>query len=494
MVSGEFMKAVDLMLMRLLLPIASVVISIAGLSYVADFHAWSGLAGDKLAPMMQAMEAAVWLAAAWLFNRLVVLVFWEGFVTHVLGRAPPRLIIQLGSIIVFLLAVSGILRFVFGEPITAIWAASGAAGVVIGFALQRLILDTFSGFAIHLEQPFKVGDWINVHHGTPKGFVGRVSETNWRTTRLYTTENNVVIIPNSLLTTAIVTNYSIPETIASFDMDFVLDFSISTERAERVLLAALISSIGPNGPLTSPKPKVRVNGVTDNGVQYRLSYHLDPSEVSPGRARDTVARAVLKHIGQAGLSLSYPRRDLFLARMPWRHKNWRYLKDQIRQLGSISLFAEFEEDDLEFIAKHMSVHEMEQQSVIVRQGEAGDSMFILAEGLLEVFIEQPDGTQARVADLQPGMFFGEKSLLTGQSRSATVICVAESMVCEITKNCIMTLLERKPELAESLGRAVVARDIQNEQALMYATKEEIEAKVASSIGDVVARIRQFFGR
>jgi len=45
------------------------------------------------------------------------------------------------------------------------------------------------------------------------------------------------------------------------------------------------------------------------------------------------------------------------------------------------------------------------------------------------------------------------------------LCVAESIVCEITKNCIMNLLERKLELAETLGRAIVERDMQNEQAL-----------------------------
>lgn len=488
------MKAVNSALLRLLLPIVFVAISIAGLLYVEDFHGWAGFAEDALAPMMQVMEVAVWLASAWLFNRLVVLVFWKGVVSHLLGREPPQLIIQLGSIVVFLLAVSGILRFVFGESITAIWAASGAVGVVIGFALQRLILDTFSGFAIHLEQPFKVGDWINVHHGAPKGFVGRVEETNWRTTRLWTTAGNVVIIPNSLLTTAILTNYNIPEATSSFDLDFVLDFSVPTDRAERVFLAALISSVGPRGPMASPKPKVRVNGVTEYGVEYRLSYHLNPSEVSPGKARDTITRAVLKHINQAGLTLSYPRQDLFLARMPWRHKNWSYMKDRVRQLARISIFSGLEEEDLKFIAQHMSIHELDDKTVVVRQGEEGSSMFILAEGLLEVLFEQESGVQRKIADMAPGGFFGEKSLLTGQPRSATVICVTQSVVCEITKSCMKSLLDRKPELAETLGRATIERDMENELALSRATKEEVDSRVSSTVSDLVAKIRQFFSR
>lgn len=480
-------------ILRLLAPLAATILSAMISAYIADFHGGLGLGEGFLAPMRQAAQVAFWLAGAWLFNRLVTLIFWNGIVSNVLGRTPPRLIIQLGGVVVFLLAISGIVRFVFDEPVTAIWAASGAVGIVVGLALQHLILDLFSGFAIHLERPFKVGDWINCH--TRMGdHIGRVEETNWRTTRLWTTSRNIVIIPNSYLTTTLLTNYSMPETSARFEMDFVLDFTVPTDRALRILSAALVSTIGPKGPLASPAPKALVSGATEYGIKYCLRYFLEPADVTPSKARNTITQAVLKHINQAGLSLSYPRRDLFLARMPWRHKNWSYMKDQIRQLGSISLFAEFSEEDLEFIAKHMSVHELDKRTIVVKQGANGKSMFILAEGLLEVLIDQPDGSQVKVADLAPGTFFGEKSLLTGESRSATVLCVAESIVCEITKNCIMNLLERKPELAETLGRAIVERDMQNEQALPRATKEEVDSKVSSVVDEFVAKIRRFFSR
>lgn len=485
------MSTFRFVVLRLLSPLVTTIVFIVALTYVKDIHGALGLGEGSLIPAKQAIQVALWLSGAWLFNRLVTLIFWNGVVGKVLGRTPPRLIIQLSGVIVFLLAVSGILRFVFGESITAIWAASGAVGIVIGFALQQLILDTFSGLAIHLEQPFKVGDWINCH--TRMGdYIGRVEETNWRTTRLWTTSRNIVIIPNSYLTTTLLTNYSMPETAARFEMDFVLDFSVPTDRALRILSAALVSTIGPKGPLASPAPKVLVSGAEEYGIKYCLRYFLEPADVTPSKARNAITQAVLKHINQAGLSLSYPRRDLFLARMPWRHKSWSYMKDQVRQLKSISLFGEFSEEDLEFIAQHMSIHEFDKKMIVVKQGTSGESMFILAEGLLEVFINQPDGTQVKVADLAPGTFFGEKSLLTGEPRSATILCVSESVICEITKNCMMSLLERKPDLAQTLGRAVVERDMQNEQALSRATKQEIESKASSAIDEFVAKIRHFF--
>jgi len=105
-----------------------------------------------------------------------------------------------------------------------------------------------------------------------------------------------------------------------------------------------------------------------------------------------------------------------------------------------------------------------------------------------------DGTQIKVADLAPGTFFGEKSLLTGDPRSATIVCVADSIVCEITKNCMASLLERNPALAETLARAVVERDLQNELALSRATKEEVDSKVSSVVGQFITKIRGFFNR
>jgi small-conductance mechanosensitive channel len=479
-------------MLRLWPPLFLLFLSIYLFSSASVIHSALGADLSSLTYFEQAGGIFVWLSAAWLFNRLVTLIFWQGIVGHALGRNPPRLIIQLGGVIVFLLAISGIVRFVFGESITAIWAASGAIGIVVGFALRNLILDTFSGLAIHMERPFKVGDWITCH--TRMGnHIGRVEETNWRTTRLWTTSRNIIIIPNSYLTTTLITNFSMPETQARFEMDFVLDFSVPTERAVRILSAALISTIGPKGPLASPAPKVRVNGTTEYGVQYRLRYFLEPADVSPSKARNTITQAVVKHITQAGLTLSYPRRDLFLARMPWRHKTWSYVKDQVHQLGGISLFKGLSDEDLEFIANHMSLHELNEDSVIVKQGDQGSSMYILAEGLLEVLIDQPDGTQIKVADLAPGTFFGEKSMLSGEPRSATIVCAAESIVCEITKVCMASLLERKPELAETLARAVVERDMHNELALSRATKEEVDQKISSVVGLLVSKIRGFFG-
>ena len=120
-------------------------------------------------------------------------------------------------------------------------------------------------------------------------------------------------------------------------------------------------------------------------------------------------------------------------------------------------------------------------------------MCILAEGLLEVLIANADGTQLKVSGLSPGTFFGEKSLLTGEPRSATVVCIVDSVVGEISKNCMAILLEGNPELVEIIGRAIVKRDLHNELALSRVTIEEVESKVSSTAAKFALKIRNFFG-
>lgn len=158
------------------------------LGLIADFSLHTPWVISRYTPGMLgqvdvALSVYYWLAGAWVFSRSFTVLVWDGVFTRTMGRKPPRLIVQLFSVIIFLLAISGIVYFVFGQSVTAIWATSGAIGIVIGLALRNLILDTFSGLAIHMERPFEVGEWIMFHSRMGK-FIGRVEETNWRTTRL----------------------------------------------------------------------------------------------------------------------------------------------------------------------------------------------------------------------------------------------------------------------------------------------------------------------
>lgn len=453
----------------------------------------SGLPKDWADYGQKLVGVIVWITIAMLAVRLVKVLFWDGFVRRLAHQNPPRLVIQLGNLVIWFLAASGAMTYTFNQPVTAFWTASGALGLVIGFALRNLILDTFSGVAISMERPFSVGDFITVH-SRMGNFIGRVEETNWRTTRLWTTDRNMIIVPNSFMTTTIVTNFARPADQSRFELDFVLDFSVNSARAIRVISAAARQAIGSKGPLTDPAPKVRINKVTDYGVEYRLRYYLEPASVSPSKARNTILTAVLDHLAKAGMTLSYPKTDVFNATMPWRQKTWTNRKDQVSQLGNLSLFAALSESDLEFLASHMLVHDVRRKEVLVSMGDQGDSMFILAEGMLDVCILDQEGNEIRVAELAPGTFFGEKSLLTGDPRSATVMAATEAVVCEITRDTMSNLLEQNIKVAELLSRAVAARELENSDAMARASDRDQAENLEQETNQFLGKLLDFFGK
>ncbi len=82
----------------------------------------------------------------------------------------------------------GIVAFTFDYPLTGFLATSGLVAGIIGFAARENISNIFSGIALNVERPFRIGDWIEV--GDNKG---KVVNMTWRSTRIETSSENVVI-------------------------------------------------------------------------------------------------------------------------------------------------------------------------------------------------------------------------------------------------------------------------------------------------------------
>jgi small-conductance mechanosensitive channel len=95
----------------------------------------------------------------------------------------------------------------FGVEVTPIVASLGIGGLAIALALQDTLANMFSGFYILAEKSIRVGDFINVEGAGE----GRVVDIGWRTTKIVTLFNNMLVIPNKKLAEVIVTNYDLPE-------------------------------------------------------------------------------------------------------------------------------------------------------------------------------------------------------------------------------------------------------------------------------------------
>ena len=120
-------------------------------------------------------------------------------------------------------------------------------------------------------------------------------------------------------------------------------------------------------------------------------------------------------------------------------------------------------------------------------------MFVLVEGLVYVFADiNGDDSEVKVAQIVPGQFFGEMSLLTGEARSATITAASDAVAYEITKAAMTEILRARPELAETISTIVAERKLRNQQAgERTTTLDRIERKT-SVAGQILDGIRSFF--
>jgi small-conductance mechanosensitive channel len=400
------------------------------------------------------LGSAIGLSLAWLCVRVIDVVVW-GLLEDRFRAQIPRLLKDVVVAIVFGVAGITIIGLVFQRDVTGLWVSSGILSIIVGFAVRGTIADVFSGIALNVDRPFREGDWIEIHPRGVKPVRGRVLEVNWRSTRLQTLDHTVVVVPNNLVAINLVVNLSLPEPRSRFELTFCLDFGIPPERALRILGAGVRAA---KGPLADPPPKVTIDRTTDVGVEYKVRYWLDPVHVSPRNGRHHVTLSILQHLYHAGLSLAYPKQDLYHARMPARQL--RRDLDRGELLTRVELLRALRPEELDRLATAATERTYAPGEAVVRQDDPGSSLFVVVEGLLEVYRRagtDPGAEALRVVELQPGQFFGEMSLLTGALRSATVLAATESVVYEIGATEINALLAARPELAWHLAEVAARR-------------------------------------
>jgi len=401
------------------------------------------------------VQIGVWLSAAFLMNRMIGVLFWDGFIGRLSDRPVPRLPRDLTAMVLFSVAVLAIISTVFQRDITSMLAASGVFGVIIGLALRTVILDLFMGLAIHIERPFKIGDWLMIHQNRVEThIIAEVIEINWRTTRLRTTRNNMVVVPNSKMGDTIVTNYMEPKPHFRIDLDFTIDFEVPSERVLRVMTAGLKAVTDGEGILDDPVAEVRIKDSTLEGAEYEVRFFILPAKISPNEARHVVNRSVLEHLIHSGITPAHAKEEIFLQRRERRALDASLDEDLYQLLTRTELFRKLNAAEFAAVFREMRKRDLTEGETLYAQGDAGDSMFICVEGLLTSAITVRGQGEVKVETLRAGQHFGEGAIFKATSRSTTVTAEADSLVYEIERHVIEPLLDVRLDLREQLKKGL----------------------------------------
>lgn len=422
-----------------------------------EYHGtrWHALLNDE---MHYALQVVTWLAGGWLVMRLIQAFIWQRRQKHFSGAA-PMLLQHTINILILALAVAGIAHSVFNAPLTGFWATSSVFGIVLGIALRGIIADFFSGIALELDPPFRIGDYVELRMGGDP-LIGRVTEVNWRATQIVPRDDtNTVFVPNSLMASIAVNNVYKPLGNTRFELFVSFHQGVAHDRIVRVLMSAVRTTRGLTQELVTEVVATKFN---TSGVEYIVRYWLPP-DVSPTGARDRLITAILDLARRDDLYVAFPREEIVYE--PKGAAVTDPLEKKIRFLERNAFFRSCQPEELTQIATHMHTRQYPPGTPIVKIGDPGDSMFLVSEGLLEASL--PNGSEKHslvVGKLLAGDYFGEMSLLTDEPRAATVTSVTETVLYQIRRQHIHDLVHNRPEIAESMSDVAAHRRLRNQNA------------------------------
>ncbi|MCK5716520.1 MAG: mechanosensitive ion channel family protein [Thiomargarita sp.] len=408
------------------------------------------------------------LGSAWFIERFIMIVFWE-------NNDTVHKLLKLGfTILLFVITILSILNIVFQQSIIEILTGIIVICIILAFLLHSFMSDIVASLAI--RSSYKVGDWIGIPENEIKGCI---VSFNWRVTLIKTQEDRHVLIPNQKLREMVIINYKKHDTPRRQTIHLTLDFP--TERIFRTLLAGTKAVLGSNDLLENPPPKVLLSEATSAGIQYMIWYWIK-GNANPDIARHIILNSVIAQLKIAGLSLNSTKSSSFNS-----------LELRVTLLAKISLFNALDEDELNNIAVHLQERLYREGDTIVKQGAIGKTMFLVAEGLLYIFTElDHEEHKVKVGQIISGQFFGEMSLLTGQTRSATVIAATDTIVYEIAKENIFPLLSTNAKFSETISDIVAARRLSTLQTLATSAQEEKGAQNDDRAKHILAKMRTSF--
>jgi len=361
----------------------------------------------------------------------------------------PVLLRDLVLVISFVVVLFGVLGQ-SGVDVASLVTTSAVLTAILGLALQSTLTNVLAGILLHVDRSLGVGDWVQF--GPRKGCI---TEIRWRSTVLRTSDGDTVIIPNAQLTTQEVSNFSRPLPRHRAEVHVGFHYRHPPNRVRQILVEAARQS---PGVLTDQDPDCLPIEFGESAVVYALRYWIDRFDRDTDIKGEVLAR-VWYAAQRAGLEIPFPIRTVLQQGAQVQSlapDDGARLAQRIAALGQVDLFSALTVDEVRLAARGLTEKRFAAGEAILRQGQPGDSMFIIAEGRVHVSLGQAD-INTTLASLGAGDFVGEISLLTGEPRSATCLAATDVLAYELGHATLQGLLVARPAIADQMSALQAAR-------------------------------------
>jgi len=246
-----------------------------------------------------AIAIVIFVVGKWIANRV------QNALKKVLRKrnVDDVLVDFLGTIVYTLILIVAVIAAVdqMGIPATSFLAIIGAAGLAIGLALKDSLSNFASGVMLVLFRPFSKGDLVDAG-----GILGTVNEIHLVSTILTTPDNKQIIVPNALMYTSAITNYSAKDT-RRVDMVIGVGYSDDLKVAAQVLKKVCDDHVL---VLEQPATKIFINNLGDSSVDFVVRPWVKSEDYWTVLA-DILETAKVE-LEAAGCNIPFPQRDVHL--------------------------------------------------------------------------------------------------------------------------------------------------------------------------------------
>ena len=391
-----------------------------------------------------------WVKAAFAFTVTLLaarIVRWEiihGWLERRSGKKVPELIGDMLVALVVFVGICLIVALIFKRDITGLVAAGGASVMIIGIALQDVIMALFTGILLNVEKPFKVGDMVCIDDK----YVGKIERITWRTTVLQTRSHDIIFIPNISLANAVILNQSLPDPRSKRVVEVMIDYDTSVESAERILYAAVLGAVGVQ---QIDLPTVFARKMTQDGVLYEVAFTIK-DWAQDKKSEHAVIKSILKCMRDAEITVSHPK--LENTEIEKRVSIANRSQDVFRLVQQCRLFRSLPDDVSRRISEALVERHFAAGASIVQGGDSQHAVFIMGEGMAKRTISNRDGSKPVSERFIATEFFGRRSLFACQPQVATVQAETAVLVYELERRALTRLIQETPDLIKTLAQAL----------------------------------------
>ncbi len=401
----------------------------------------------------------------WIKRKLLVRVGLDRGSREAIASVLSYLLVGLGFMIVLQTA---------GINLSSLTVFAGVIGIGVGFGLQNLASNFISGLTLLVEQPIRVGDFIEIEN-----LLGTVENISIRSTIVRTLNGVVVIVPNIRFVENHIINWSYKDSNCRIHLPIGVAYGSDPVLVTEALLAAARME---TGVLSSPPPKVWFKAFGESSLDFELVLWIDqPQNSDP--IKSSLNFLIEHEFRYRGIEIPFPQRDVTIRNLEkleslfQKHNaadvsnginsqngaiapnnklvskspdNWT-LRDLLRR---VAYFEGCSDLELRQLIEYGYRQLFPNGQVVCQENDPGDSFYIILTGSVEVFSQK---AEKYIATLHQGEFFGEMSLLMGTPRSATVRTLEDSILFVVDRHDLQKLLVDHRELADQIAQKLSER-------------------------------------